>query len=331
MNHQSIRWGIVGPGKIARKFADDLRLVPGASLHAVASRSMERSQAFADAYGTPYAYDSYEALADCPGLDVVYIATPHSSHYENTLFFIQKGIPVLCEKPFAMDFRQAREMADLARQKGVFLMEAVWTRFIPATVKALEWIAEGRIGELRMVQADFGFKSAYDPHSRLYDKALGGGSLLDIGIYPVWLAVSLLGKPAAEHISAAATFSPGGGDESCSFSFVYENNCIATGFSTLIANTPIEARIYGEKGSILLHKRWHHTQQLSLSLYQDKDMLHENLVLPYEGWGYAYEARHVAECLSKGLTESPLQPLSTTLDVVETLDNIRRIIGLRYD
>jgi predicted dehydrogenase len=331
MHHQPIRWGIVGPGKIARKFADDLRLVPGASLHAVASRSLERSQAFAEAYDTPYAYDSCEALAECPGLDVVYIATPHTSHYEHTMFFIEKGIPVLCEKPFAMDLPQAKRMANLAQQKGVFLMEAVWTRFIPATVQALAWIAEGKIGDLCMVQADFGFKSAYDPASRLFDKALGGGSLLDIGIYPVWLAVNLLGKPAAEHIRAAATFSPSGGDETCSFSFTYEGNRMALGFSTIAANTPIEARIYGEKGSILLHKRWHHTQQLTLSLYQDKEMLHETIELPYEGWGYAYEARHVADCLANGLTESPLQPLSRTLEVMETLDHIRHLIGLRYD
>jgi predicted dehydrogenase len=319
---KKINWGIIGPGKIARKFAADLRLVPNACLHAVASRSLERSRAFADEFGAPLAFGSYEALADCPDLDVVYIATPHPFHAPNALFFLERGIPVLCEKPIAMNLTEAQAMVDMAREKQVFLMEAFWTRFIPSVQQVFDWIGEGRIGEIRLIEADFGFKTDFDPHSRLYDIALGGGSLLDIGIYPAWLAVQLLGKPASDTIRSSATFSPTGSDISCSFSFAYPHGALARGLSTVAVNTPIEARIYGEKGTLHLHHRWHHPQQVTLSLYDGRDQYSEVFDFPFEGWGYRFEAEHVGDCLRAGLTESPLLPLQGSLDLMATLDGI---------
>jgi predicted dehydrogenase/GNAT superfamily N-acetyltransferase len=330
MSDRIIRWGIIGPGKIARKFADDLSLVPHAKLHAVASTSLERARAFADAYGAPHVFGRYEDIVDCPDLDIVYVATPHHLHYVNTLLCLEKGIAVLCEKPFAMNRFEAEHMIQTARAKRVFLMEAMWSNFVPGVQKALELAASGAIGDIRMIQADLGFKNDFDATSRLFDKALGGGSLLDIGIYPVWLALAIFGKPASSHIRATATFSPSGSDETCVFSFDYGQNRLAIGQSTVAATTSLEARIFGEKGIIHLHPRWHHTQQLTLSRYEGREMHHENLYFPYEGWGYAFEAAHVTECLLQGRTESPRVPHQATLDLMETLDHIRTHIGLHY-
>jgi predicted dehydrogenase len=320
---KKINWGIIGPGKIAQKFADDLRLLPDATLHAVASRNAERSRAFADRYGAPYAFDNYEALAECPDLDVVYIATPHTFHAAHTLLMLQQGIAVLCEKPFAMNYVEAEQMVNTARQQQVFLMEAFWTRFIPGIQQAFEWIAEGRIGTVQLVEADFGFKTEFDPQSRLFNIALGGGSLLDIGIYPAWLALQLLGQPTTKDIQSSATFSPTGSDISCSFSFTYPDGTMARGLSTVAVNTPTEARIYGDKGTLHLHNRWHHPHQISLGSYEGKTQAFETFHFPYEGWGYHFEAEHVGTCLRAGLTESPFLPLQKTLELTATLDAIQ--------
>lgn len=325
-----VNWGIIGLGKIARKFADELRRLPNARLHAVASASIERAGVFAKAYDVEHAYGSYEEIVNCPGLDVVYIATPHVLHFENAMRCLEKNIPVLCEKPFAMNLGEARKMVDLARQNKVFLMEALWTRFIPAVEYALALVAQGEIGTIHTVKADFGFRLPHDPVSRIYDKTLGGGSLLDVGIYPALLALFVLGKPLPEDISAAATFTASGVDESCAFTFKYAGNRLALGHSTITANTPVEAWIYGTEGSIYFHPRWHHTQKLTITEYDGHNDKSRDVEFPYEGWGYAFEAEHVMQCLAEGRTESDRVPLDFTLDLTETLDSIRQKIGLEY-
>ena len=323
-------WGIIGPGRIARKFAEDLKLLPNARLHAVASTSGERAAEFAAEYDAPHAYSRYEDIVNCPGLDVVYVATPHILHCENTLLCLENRIPVLCEKPFAMNSAQARSMVAAARKNRVFLMEALWTLFIPGVKHAFELVANGEIGDLHTVKSDFGFHMPFDPNSRLFNKALGGGTLLDIGIYPALLSLALFGKPEEENICAAATFGPTDVDESCVFTFQYTGNRLAIGHSTVAANTPIEASLYGSKGTIQMHRRWHHATKLTLSRYVDKEEIKREIDLPYEGWGYHYEAAHVMQCLENEVLESNIASLELTLDLVETLDAIRQKVGLEY-
>ena len=323
-------WGIIGMGKIARKFADDLKRLPNARLHAVASTSAERAQAFAAEYGVAHAYGRYADIIQCPDLDVVYIATPHVLHTETALVCLEQGIPVLCEKPFAMDLQAARLMVTAARRHRAFLMEALWTRFIPAVDYALAVAAQGEIGQVHTVKSDFGFHLPFDPHSRIYNKALGGGSLLDIGIYPALLALFVLGKPLPEDIQAAATFTRTDVDESCAFTFQYPDNRLALGHSTVASNTPVEGWLYGTEGTIYLHPRWHHTKKVTVSHYEDRTEIRKDVEFPYEGWGYHFEAAHVMECLSEGLLESDKVPLDFTLDLMETLDGIRERIGLSY-
>jgi predicted dehydrogenase len=323
-------WGILGMGKIARKFADDLRLLPNARLHAVASASLDRAQDFAAAYDVPHAYGTYEEIVECPDLDIVYVATPHALHFTCAMLCLSCRIPVLCEKPFAMNAHEARKMIELAHNNQVFLMEALWTCFMPSFQRALELAESGAIGTVHTVKSDFGFKLPLDPNSRLFNKTLGGGALLDIGIYPVMLAMRVFGKPDALHIQAAATFTETEVDDTCVFTFQYPEKRIALGHATVAANTPVEAWILGTEGSIYLHPRWHHTAQLTIAQYQDRAEETREEYFPYAGWGYHLEAQHVMECLEKGLQESPIVPLQFTLALAETLDAIREKVGLAY-
>ena len=323
-------WGIIGLGKIARQFADDLRLLPNARLHAVASTSAERASAFAAEFGAVHAFGRYEDMVLCPDLDVVYVATPHPFHCENTLLCLENGLPVLCEKPFAMNMDEARRMVAAARRNRVFLMEALWTRFIPAIEQVFQRVENGEIGTLHTIKADLGFKMPFDPQSRVFKKSLGAGSLLDLGIYPAMLAVSLFGKPEPENICAAATFTNTDVDESCVFSFQYPAGRLAIGHSTIAANTSLGAHLYGTEGTIFLHPRWHHTQKLTISRYDGRQESFRDLEIPYVGRGYSYEAAHVMQCLDNELPESEIVPLELSLDLVETLETIRGKVGLVY-
>lgn len=320
-------WGIMGMGKIARKFAEDLRLLPNARLHAVASASQERANKFAEEFGVPHAYGSYESMMDCRNLDVVYVATPHSLHFTCTMLCLSNKLPVLCEKPFALNAHEAHKMIEAAGHHGVFLMEALWTFFIPGVQRALEYVGAGGIGHLHTVKADFGFKLPLDRDSRLFNKTLGGGALLDIGIYPVLLALRLLGKPDPAHIQAVATFTETDVDDTTIFTFQYPDKKIALGHATVAAHTPVEAWLLGTEGSVRLHPRWHHTQILTLTRYEGKEIVEQLEHYPYQGWGYWMEAIHVQECLRDGLQESPIVPWQFTLSLAETLDAIREKIG----
>lgn len=327
---KTYNWGIIGLGKIARKFADDLRLLPNARLHAVASTSAERAGEFAVEYDCPNAFGTYEGITHCRDLDAVYIATPHVLHYENTMMCLKAGIPVLCEKPFSMNMTQTAEMVALAREKGVFLMEALWSLFIPAVETALQMVRDGKIGDVRLITADFGYHAPYKAESRIYNRQLGGGSLLDVGIYPALLMQAVFGAPARENIQATATFTADHVDESCGFMFRYPDNKMAIGHSSVAAYTPVEATFYGEKGLIRLHTRWHHAQKLSLLEYPAHDEEPVVYDFPFDGWGYHFEAAHVMQCLSEGKTESDRVPLDFTLSLTQTLDDIREKIGLTY-
>jgi predicted dehydrogenase len=324
---KKINWGILGAGKIANKFANDLKFVEDAELVAIGSRDAARAEEFATRYQIPKIFNSYEALVQSTDVDVIYVATPHSFHHEHTLLCLNHGKAVLCEKAFALNLRHAREMIKLAREKKIFLMEAFWTKFLPQFDKVQEMIAQGTIGDIRWIQADFGFISD-PPAQRLFDPALGGGSLLDIGIYPVFLAQTLLGKPKT--INASMVPFSSGVDQQCSVTFTYHDGAMASLFSTLATDTPVEAVIAGTKGRIEMRNRFHNAIGKLYLIIGDHEPK-EIAVHREEGYGYQFEARHVNECLKKGLTESPVMTHEDSLRLMETLDVIRGIAGIRYN
>ncbi len=323
-----IRWGILACGRIARKFAADLQLVGDAELTAIASRDIEKARAFHKDYPAKHVFGSYEELVACPDVDVIYVASPHSHHHEHTLLCLEHGKAVLCEKAFAINHRQASEMVNLARSKGIFLMEALWTRFLPHYLKVREMIAEGAIGEIKGVLANFGFRPADPVPQRLFDPSLGGGSLLDIGIYPVFLAQSLLGVP--EKILAKMDPTTTGVDEQCSIIFSYKNGITASLFSSLASNLETDADIFGTKGRIRLTNRFY---EPSATIVHYPGLIDSRTLVPLDkekGWGYQHEIRHVNACLAQGLSESPVHTLDDTLNLMQTLDRIRKEIGLGY-
>lgn len=322
---RTFRWGILGLGNIARKFAADLALVPQAQLHAVASRSMGKAQAFAADFAVPHAVGSYAELLAVPGLDAVYIATPHSEHHAHALLCLRAGLPVLCEKPFTVTAQQAQELASTARTHGVFLMEALWTRFFPALAKAQELVAAGAIGPVRHLAATFGAEAAYEPAGRLFNPALAGGSLLDIGVYPLFLSKLFLGDP--QTVSAAATMTGTGVDLSCVMALAYADGATASLTSTLAAPLDNNCTLYGPQGQLQLLGPLYAPTGVRVQALGQKL---QEYTFDTPGVGYHYEAAHVQQCQAQGLTESPLLPLSFSLELMQLLDQIRQQINLRY-
>lgn len=320
-----IRWGILGLGRIAHKFVQDLLTVEGAHLHAVAASDPSRADEFGAQYGATYRYGSYDQLLTCRDLDVVYVATRHVYHRDNTLMLVQAGIPVLCEKPFGMDAGEVAQMVQAARSKRVFLMEALWSRFMPAILKAKELVDAGAIGRVRMVRADFGFQAPPNPDGRLFNKALGGGSLLDIGIYPLFLSYLMLGKPAL--VRAAATFGDTGVDEQCGMTLTYNDGAMAILDSTLLVKTDMVGIIAGETGTIRIHGRFHESKAVTLER-EGHDA--EQFAFERQTHGYEYEIRHVMQCLNDGRTESPLWSPTNSEDLIGLLDAVRTQAGIRY-
>jgi predicted dehydrogenase len=321
----TFNWGIIGLGRIAHKFAQDLKHIKGARLHAVAARDSDRAQAFGQQYGAPHAYGTYEEILNCPDLHAVYIATPHSSHAENTIMCMRAGMPVLCEKAFAVNARESAEMIAASRKHHTFLMEAFWTRFIPSTQYALDEIAKGSIGEIVGLKADFGFKPVFDPSNRLFDLNLAGGALLDIGVYPLFLALLVLGKP--EEIMAKAYLGPTGVDEDTAFVLRHQGNVLSHLHASIRMGTKTEAYIYGSQGTILLHSRFHEPCKVSILKEGQRPEL---VQFDSPGFGYHYEAAEVMACVRQGLGESSALPLDFTQTMMDVLDEIRLRIGLVY-
>lgn len=320
-----IKWGIIAPGGIAKKFASDLKLVPNAELYGIASRKAERAMAFAKEYGATRSYNSYQELVEDENIDVVYIASPHTFHYEQTMLCLNNGKHVLCEKPMGMNAREVAEMSKLAKEKSLFLMEAFWTQFHPSFKRCLELVENNSLGDIHSLSADFGFTAENNPESRLLNKKLGGGALLDIGIYPVFFAISIMGKPSK--IKASGIIGETGVD--LSNSMIFENstmNCLANLSSTLIANTPVEAIVAGTKGYIRLNSQWHCPTSLQIVI-NGKETIES---FEEKGFGYEHEAIEVTNCLLEGRTESKLLTLDKSLLLHTTLDEVRQQIGLSY-
>lgn len=323
---QPIRWGILACGGIARKFADDLTHAKNGHLAAVSSRDIKRAQEFASHYDSRVkAFGSYEAMLSSGEIDVVYIASPHGLHYEHTMLCLEAGIPVLCEKAFAINSKQVAAMIAKAREKKLFLMEALWTRFHPSIAKLQEIIASGVIGEIKHVVADFGFKAEYDEEARWFNPHLTGGSLLDIGIYPLFISKLLLGQPL--EMKATGVMASSGVDMNCSIATKYTSGATASLFSTFAAQTDTTCTVYGTLGKIYMHPRFHETKGMTLTIYGGEETVMETERL---GWGYSYEADAVQEDLHAGRTENAWMTHQFSQELMGLLDEIRSQIGLTY-
>ncbi len=324
MKTKTYKWGILGPGKIARKFAKGLTEVPGAELYAVASRAIAKAEGFSKEFNAKKFYGSYEDLVKDEELDIIYIATPHVFHYEQTLLCLKHKKAVLCEKPFAMNKEQVNEMILTAKKENVFLMEALWTYFLPHYQYVLELVKSEKFGKITGLEADFGFEAPFLPEKRLFNKDLGGGSLLDIGIYPVFAALSLLGKPTT--ISAQAEFSETGVDESCCIDFNYRYGVRAHLLSTINKTTPTTATINFEKARLTINRRFHEPTSVTI-LHNNQE---ETISFDVKTNGYNFEAEHVQQMLAQGRTESTVMSFEKNLELIGLLDGIREKIGLSY-
>lgn len=319
-----IRWGIVGPGKIAHQFANDLKLVADAELVAVASRKAVRGNEFAKTYSIPHVFDSYEVLFETDKVDVLYIATPHVFHKNLAIAAMKAGKHVLCEKPLGINAKEVNEMINVAKELKVFLMEALWSRFNPTIRKVKELSEEGTLGELKYVNADFAFYALdRSMESRLFNLDLAGGTLLDIGIYPVFLAYLLLGKPI--HIEAVSNFNAIGTEIQTSIIFQYEA-AQAILYSGLTNESRMSAEISGTKGSITLEPRFHETQGYTLKTEKGVD----SVQLPSQGKGYTHEIIEVNQCLNAKKLESDLWSHQDSLSLISLLDAIREKSGVRF-
>jgi predicted dehydrogenase len=319
------KWGIIAPGKMAAKFTNGLKLLSNAELYAVASRSPERAVKFAKDHGFRKHYGNYEELALDPDVDIVYIASPHSSHHEHALLCLKNRKAVLCEKAFALNSREAEEMIEVAGQQEVFLMEALWPPFQPYYKKASEIMASGITGKTIHLHGYFSFIPPFEPEDRKFNVSLGGGSLLDIGIYPVIDVLTFMGVP--DEVKAFASFGPTGSEESLSAIFRYSDRRLATIYSSFKTNIGIGCDILCEKGNLTAARGRDMNQRVILSLHGSEK---ETFVFSPPGLGYHWEAEEVMRCLDKGFTESPVVPLSFSRKLINTLDKIRDAAGIVF-
>ncbi len=326
MQKTNYNWGIIGLGKIARKFAIDLQSVEGATLKAVASRSLQKAEEFAEDFHAENYYGSYTELINSPDVDVIYIATPHVFHKELTIECLKAKKAVLCEKAFGMNKTEVEEMIATAKAENIFLMEALWTHFVPHYQYVLKLIKQKKYGEIKSLFADFGFEAPYDLEKRLFNKNLGGGSLLDIGIYPVFAAMTLIGMP--NKIEASAKMSETEIDEECFMKFHYKNGITANLKSTLVKKTPTECIIELEEATIKLTSRFHEPPSSVEIMPRNGEK--EIIEFPVKTLGYNYEAAHVQEMLSQNRKESTIMTFEKSLNLISLLDKIRNKIGLSY-
>lgn len=316
-------WAILGCGKIARKFVADLSLLPNANLYAAASRSLDNAKEFAEELGFEKAYGSYQEMVEDPNVDIVYIATPHAKHLEHSLLCLNNKKAVLCEKAFAMNTKEVDQMIAASKSNNTFLMEAFWTIFSAKFIKVLELAKDKDLGQLRFVKSDFMFKADFDPDKRLYNIDLGAGSLLDIGIYPIFRSLMLLGKPTS--IKTMANIRSTGVEDSISMLFAYENGAMAVLTSSFESSCNNETELCFENGFIKF------IREPEFPILIEKNGVQEEIQIEQpKGMGYELEAIHVMECLDQGLIQSPVLPLSASRDLMEILDWVRRDAGIVF-
>ena len=319
------KWGILAPGKMSAKFTKGLKMLKNAELYAVGSRDEERAILFAKDYGFKKYYGSYEELAADPEIEIIYIASPHSFHYDHTMLCLRNRKNVVCEKSFSLNAREVEGMISEARKQNVFLMEALWPPFQPFYKKANEIIGSDVLGKIRHLNGYFSFIPPYDPNDRKFNISLGGGSLLDIGIYPVIDALTFIGVPS--EVKATAVFGQTGSEESLSVIFSYEDGMMASLYSSFRTAIGIGCEIYCEKGNLIVTRGRDMNQKVILELHGA-----EKQEFPFTppAMGYHWEAEHVMNCLDRGLKESPVVPLSFSLDLMQTLDRIREAAGIVF-
>ncbi len=360
----TVRWGILGTGWIANKFVEDLKTISGASVEAVGSRTIESAQMFAAQANIPLAYGSYEELVRDPNIDVIYVATPHTRHKQDCILCLEAGKAVLCEKPFAMNALEAREVMEVARSRQLFCMEAMWTRFLPLALEVRDIINRGEIGEICSLTADFGYPTEFDPNNRFFSLERGGGALLDRGVYLVSLAFFLLGAP--NHTSGYAQIGRTGVDEQSVITLGYEQGAVAILSASLKSYGSNTATIIGTRGKICIADPFYKAEKISVTHFSDqpivlssnvksesngikekiKDSLKKNAVFKrlkslkpssvtqktsfIQGNGYAYQAMEVVDCLTSGKIESSIMPLDETCKILETMDKLRQSWNLVY-
>ena len=349
----TINWGILGTGSIAQQFATGLSFLPDAKLLAIGSRNSATATAFSQQFKVPRCYASYEKLVQDKDIDIVYIATPNTMHKDNCILCLEAGKAVLCEKPFTLNALEAEEVIKLARNKQLFCMEAMWTRFIPLIAKVRDMLGEGVIGEVKMLTADFGQQIEFEANKRHFNPNLGGGALLDLGVYPISLAFYLLGPPAT--IVSQAILNEV--DEQSSIIFSYANGQFATLSSSFSTNSPGEVIIMGTQGQLRIHAPIYRPSQISISKFatpsssstglkqalKNIELVRKSynfftrlvakskkIVIPYQGNGYNYEAAEAMHCLKNAAKESQIMPLDETKAIMETMDTIRSQWHFQY-
>lgn len=325
MSEQTFNWGVIAPGRIAHNFAQALKVVPDASLYAVASSNLERAESFAQEYACLHAYDDYQTLIDNPDVDAIYIANPHRFHYECAKMCLMAGKPVLCEKPLTVNEAQARELVDLANKHQTFLMEAVWTRFLPVWQQVRAWLDEKRIGDVRVMNSSFAFNAPRDKSDRLLNNDLAGGALLDVGIYNLTMSQFVMQtEPSA--IVANGMIGETNVDERTSVILDYDG--VASQF-TCALNTELENSfsIYGSRGCIFIDTMFWAATKAKLRVDGEAEQVVE---LPFRSTGFEYQIEEVMRCISEGKLQSDVMSWQETMNTMRTMDEIRKQIGLEY-
>jgi len=319
-----VKWGIIGTGQIARKFAGDYQAVDTGEIRAVGSRSLDKARSFADSYQIPKAYGSYEELVKDDEVNAIYVATPHSYHYTHSLLALKHDKAVLCEKPVAMNSAQLKAISDVAKARNLLFMEAMWTYFLPPVRQAMEWVNAGEIGKVQVMKANFGFAMDFDPESRVYNPDLAGGPLLDVGIYPVALAGLLMQKHPSS-IQAVAKKGPSDVDHTTLMHLRYEDDVLAQLDCSVENHTTHDAWIYGSEGFIHIPDFWRARRAFMKN--RRKKLTFED---PRESLGYNYEIEAMNTMLLEGITESAVMPFEASFRNIGVLDKVRDIIGLKY-
>jgi predicted dehydrogenase len=320
----TIRWGILGTGNIANLVASDLQLLPDAEIAAVASRARGRADAFGAEFDVPQRFDSYEALVTDGNVDVVHVASPHSRHVEHAAMALEAGCAVLCEKPLALNADGAARLIATAREQNQFLMEGMWTRFLPV-MDDVRRVVENKLGDVQVLRAEIGFHQPFDPEHRIFNPALGGGALLDIGVYPMALAFELFGPP--DDVTSSVVLGETGVDEQCAVVFDYDNGTQAVWHASVRADAGRTCAIAAPEGRLQGRRAWWKGAPFDLTR---EDGSTETFARPFAGNGYQFEAAHVMRCLRDGKTESPVMPLDESHALLRTADALRGEWGVTY-
>ncbi len=325
MENKVFNWGIIGPGRIANKFAQGLKVVDNAILYAVASSNLDRAKSFSKEYGAIKSYNSYEELTRDPKVDAIYVATPHRFHFENTKLCLEAGKSVLCEKPFTVNANEAKILIDLASRKNVFLMEALWTRYLPIYNVVKKWIADEKIGGIKLLTSTFGFNFERNLEDRKFNNSLAGGALLDLGIYPISISQWLM-QQNPESFSAVAHLGETKVDEMLAVNLKYNNGAVSQFSCNFLSTNENDFLIYGTKGYIRIHGMFWGATKATLYLGEQEFVE----TRPFKSSGFEYQIEEATNCMKAGKLESSIMPLSQTLENLLLMDNIRKTIGLKY-